>query len=176
MNAVLEAIGKFLSSWKPWVVVAPWEKGVRVRLGKTATQLEPGFHLRIPVLDRVVLINTRLRTVTTSSVSTSSKRIGFATVRRAIVGYLINEPLRALESYNNPQQAICAIAQGAMASGVAQHACREHLRGETDGAGLEIVFVHYSEDVEIRAFRLLQAEWAVDANDQQHGNEPVVRY
>jgi hypothetical protein len=50
VKQIIEAL-KGLLVW--WVTVAPWERALRVRLGKRVTLLGPGVHLRIPVADRV---------------------------------------------------------------------------------------------------------------------------
>jgi len=176
VNAVLEAIGKFLSSWKPWVVVAPWERGVRVRLGKVAVQLDPGFHLRIPVLDRVLLVNTRLRVTTTAQVTIAGSSPAKVRVRMANIGFLIVSPLDAIAHYNNPQSAVTAYAQAEMSAGLAADEVMVAIKAKLSGSGIEIEFLRYQDDVEIRAYRLLQGTWCTESSDQMHGNEPVVRY
>lgn len=176
MNAVFEAIGKFLSSWKPWVVVSPWERGVRIRFGRTATQLDPGIHLRIPVLDRVVLVNTRLRTTTTAASTLPTSAANRVRVVSAVVGYVISEPLKALLVYNNPQQSVCAFVQAEVARGLSCDDCLAAVRCRVENTGLSVEFLSYIENVEVRAYRLLQTTWSVDASDQGHGNESVVRY
>jgi hypothetical protein len=175
VNAVLEALGKFFSSWKPWVVVAPWERGVRVRLGKRARQLEPGFHFRIPVLDRVLLVNTRLRVTTTAQVTrpAAGNRVR---VTMALVGFSIKDPLRAIERYNDPANALSGLVIAEMSLGSDARKCQEAIAEQTRDTGVAIEFIRYSDDVEVRAYRLLQASWCTESTDQKHGNEPVVRY
>ena len=54
------------SLWRPfqwWVVVAQWELGLRIRLGKKTKALNPGIHFRIPFLDRIYIQSARLRTI-----------------------------------------------------------------------------------------------------------------
>lgn len=55
----------FAKPFQWWVVVGPWEQGLRIRLGKTAANLAPGIHFRIPFLDRVHVQSVRLRTIWT---------------------------------------------------------------------------------------------------------------
>lgn len=63
--------------FKWWVVIASWEQGLRVRLGKTTTRLDPGIHFRIPFLDRTYVQSTRLRIVNcpTQSISKRDKTV-----------------------------------------------------------------------------------------------------
>lgn len=44
----------------------PWEAALRVRLGRRVVMLGPGFHLRIPFLDRTFVRSVRLRTISDS--------------------------------------------------------------------------------------------------------------
>lgn len=62
---------------KWWVVVAPWEQGIRVRLGKEALKLDPGLHFRIPFLDRIYVQSIRLRIITSGirTFSTSDNKV-----------------------------------------------------------------------------------------------------
>lgn len=68
--AVLRAMSKPL---KWWIVIAEWEQGLRVRLGKHSDRLTPGVHLRIPWLDRIYVQSDRLRTMTSSGITGRSK-------------------------------------------------------------------------------------------------------
>ena len=62
MNFLSQIFG-FFKSFQCWVTIAPWEMGLRIRLGKTATVLQPGPHWRIPFLDRIFVQPVRLRTI-----------------------------------------------------------------------------------------------------------------
>ncbi len=74
LTAVFQAMSQPL---KWWVVVAPWEQGIRVRLGKEALKLDSGPHFRIPFLDRVYVQSVRLRIVSsgTRTLSTPDNKI-----------------------------------------------------------------------------------------------------
>lgn len=48
MQQFIAWLSGVLNSWKFWIVIAPWEVGVRIRLGRKAVALGPGLHLRIP--------------------------------------------------------------------------------------------------------------------------------
>ena len=74
LSQLLQAAAKPLV-W--WVVVAPWEQAVLVRMGKRARQLSPGTHFRIPFLDRVYLTCVRKRVTreTCMSVMTKDRKV-----------------------------------------------------------------------------------------------------
>ena len=44
-----------------WVVITPWEQGVRVRMGRYETLLTAGLHLKLPIVDKVYKQPIRLR-------------------------------------------------------------------------------------------------------------------
>lgn len=84
-----------------WVVIATWEMGVRVRLGKTAHELRPGFHLRIPFIDRVYVQTTRTRTTSSTGLTVTTRDRKNLTVSLA-VEYAVASVLRLYETMANP--------------------------------------------------------------------------
>jgi hypothetical protein len=178
VNQLLEAIGRVLASWKPWVVVAPWEIGVRVRLGRVAASLLPGPHLRIPVLDRVVLVNTRLRIGQTPTLTLECEDQRHVRVLSAIVGYAILDPVLAILAYNYPGQSINGLAMAAMARNLDAAGCLEEMRREVGPHGIEVRFVEFVERVEVRALRLLNSQWSTEVSrgDSSDGLPPVSSY
>lgn len=50
-----------------WVIVQPDEIGVHTRCGRNPRELAPGFHLRWPIIDRVILPNVKEKVVDTRS-------------------------------------------------------------------------------------------------------------
>ena len=77
MSWFTTALQSMTRLFKWWVVVACWEQGVRVRLGKNSKRLDPGVHFRIPFLDRIYVQSTRLRVINcpTQSISTRDKNV-----------------------------------------------------------------------------------------------------
>lgn len=75
MNALTDLLYRFGGLFRWWVVVAPWEEAVRVRLGKHMAVLGPGVHLRIPAADRVFRQSVRRRfsSVPTQAVTTRDR-------------------------------------------------------------------------------------------------------
>src|SRR5467141_2687015 len=62
----------FAQPFQWWIVIAPWEQGLRVRIGKIAAELGPGIHFRIPFFDRIYVQSIRLRTIMRSNQTVSS--------------------------------------------------------------------------------------------------------
>jgi regulator of protease activity HflC (stomatin/prohibitin superfamily) len=72
MEALLSWLSNVWESLTPWVIIDPWEKGIRVRLGRWIKDVGPGVHICLPFIDsvealnvlpqRIVLPNQSLRT------------------------------------------------------------------------------------------------------------------
>ena len=173
MEQLIAWLSRIVNSWKFWVVVAPWEVGVLVRLGKRARALQPGPHWRFPFLDQITLVNTRLRVLTTPAVTirNGSDGNGLARVRRATVGYVIHDPLVALQRYNRPEAAIMGLLQAKLATdkpGTGLGSAFEELESN----GLRVVFTQLVEDVDVPTLRLLQGGsdvWGSEAPMPVHG-------
>lgn len=159
MNSVLEYISRLLSQWKFWVIVPAWDIGIRTRLGKAVTKLEPGPHLRIPLLDEIVLVNTRQRVTSTPCVTLQGSRPGYSRVRSATISYRIVDPVRAVMHYSAMDSTIYCIVQAALAGQSEIGVIEDTLRKEMGGKGIEVDFLRLVEDVEVRTIRLLNENW-----------------
>lgn len=156
MNQLLEWLSRLFSSWKFWIVVPPWDIGVRVRLGKVAASLSPGPHLRIPMLDEIVLINTRLRITSAPSITMPGTRSGMARVVAATAGFFVSDPVVAMSKYAYPDGAVAAYLATEAARCQTVERCQEAMIKAFDDGGIKIAFVRYTEDVEVKTLRLLQ--------------------
>lgn len=175
MNQLLEWLSHLFQSWKFWIVVAPWESGVRIRLGRVARNLAPGPHWRIPFLDQITLINTRLRIASTPPV-TMPAGPGKVRMTSATVGYRIADPNAAMLRYSHPETAVLSLTQAEIASGVKAELAFERMRTALGGHGIAVEFVRYVEDVEVRAYRLLNNHWGLSQGDAAEPVGHVERY
>lgn len=154
MEQLIAWLSRLFGSWKPFVVVAPWEVAVLVRLGRQAGALGPGPHWRIPFLDQVTLVNTRLRVSTTPPVTMGNGRAGYARVQRANIGYVVHDPVAAVSAYNQPEAAVIGLMQAKLAGG---HGVDDAL-AELERNGVHIVWHELVEDASIRTLRLIQGD------------------
>lgn len=102
-----------------WVTIAPWEQGVRVRLGKTSKILRPGIHLKVPWLDRVYVVSTRLRMISdqgTTMMSADSKPVNV----KIAVQFCVANVQQLMESIANPEDTIITRVQVAVAAIIAK--------------------------------------------------------
>jgi regulator of protease activity HflC (stomatin/prohibitin superfamily) len=172
VNQLLEWISRLFGSWKFWVVIAPWDIGIRVRLGKKAARLDPGPHWRIPFFDEVTLVNTRLRISGTPPITIQGENGKCRTITLS-VGFFIRDPLLAVMQFDYPATAVQGYAQAQAARLVPEEECMDELQAVFETAGVEIAFVRYVEDVEAQTIRLLQNSWSVHAGGDQYAGPSV---
>lgn len=169
MQEFLAWLSRVLNSWKFWIVVAPWEIGVLVRLGKRASSLAPGLHWRIPFLDVIVLVNTRLRIdgtppITIETGDGSRNRTKYIS---AVVGYQVTDPLKSMLKFGLPQSAVICKAQSEIASTKSEEGATQALQSYFDeDSGITIVFVRFVENVEVRTYRILNGvAWTMSGHE-----------
>lgn len=168
-------LSQALTSWKFWVVIPPWDVGVRVRLGRKAVALDPGPHFRIPFVDEITLVNTRVRFATPPPVTLAGEGTRCRMVS-VLVGFSIAAPLRAMLRYEDPRVAVMAFAQANAAQGRSAEEALERLREQFADAGVKVEFVEYTEDVEAQAIRLLQNQWGIANDGPPRGFGDAPRY
>ena len=61
MNEVQQFLEYVFNAFKIWVIVQPWETGLRVRAGKKVKNLSKGMYFRLPYFDSVYIQESRLR-------------------------------------------------------------------------------------------------------------------
>ncbi len=66
-------IGFALFALKPFAIINSGEVGIKVRTGKfDDNPLQPGLHFYIPVFQKIIPVNTRIRLITYSNARTST--------------------------------------------------------------------------------------------------------
>lgn len=181
MTGILQWLTNLVQQIKVWITVRPWERAVRVRLGKNVKVLEPGIHLRIPIVDEAILFNNRLRiaafpgqTLTT----TDGRTVSIA----GNVGFRIADPLAAMLSLQQPEYSCAAIVQTSVASYVTTRALEEIEAGdlqafaktelENMSGGLAIEYVSLTDFAIVnRTFRVLGDEWRPSTKPDGHDKD-----
>lgn len=143
----------------------PWERGIRVRLGKTQTLLNPGTYLKLPLIDKVFVESVRMRymgvpmqTVTSKDGKTLSIIIS--------VGYCISDIQQLYNTIYSVNATISNIVMGQVSQFVAEnnlHDClpakiEDHCTknlSETD-YGLGEVSIKVIGFAVVRTYRLIQ--------------------
>jgi len=75
---ILLVIAFGLFAFKPFTIINSGEVGIKINTGKFEdTPLHPGLHFFVPVLQKIVPVNTRIRLITYSDVSTGALGDGY---------------------------------------------------------------------------------------------------
>lgn len=154
-----------------WVVVYPYERGVRLRLGKFHAVLEPGFHWCLPLkLDRVLTIDVVIRTLrlgAQSLVTNDAKHV----VVNSVVTCEIFDPRKALLEVEAIEHVIDDGCSGLIAAFVADNdleyivqCCADpdaeliaECQENAAAYGVRIIRVQFTDVSPSRTFRLLNS-------------------
>lgn len=171
MTSVRELFREFGNLFRWWVMVAPWEQAVRVRMGKHVRVLQAGAHLRIPFVDRVFrqTIRRRYATVPTQTITT---RDGRTVTVSGTIGYEIHDVGRLYDTLHHAQEALQSEAQGIVARFIAARdyedcqpdAIEEHVPkamdlGRYGMGGLELFVTDYAAPLTVRLIQGAPKDW-----------------
>jgi regulator of protease activity HflC (stomatin/prohibitin superfamily) len=173
MNGLFEWLTKILGDVAPWVIVRPWERCVRIRLGKHVELLDSGIHWRVPVVHEAIIVNTRLR-ISSIPLQTLTSQDGKTVTMGAQIGYRITDPLAVMQALQQPEMSCPALALGAITDyvlarpaseitlGGLREAVSAALAAETEG--LTVAFVRVRDFAIVRTYRLMQEHWQAETS------------
>lgn len=105
MTAIQEMLRSVGGLFRWWVIVAPWEQAVRVRLGNRVRVLTAGIYLRVPGLDRVYLQSVRRRMCSIPTQILTTKDGKPLTISGAI-GYCIRDIGKLYDTLHHAEDTI----------------------------------------------------------------------
>lgn len=118
----MQWVGQLITSaarpFQLWIVVAPWEAALRIRLGKVAAELGPGIHVRVPFVDRIYRQSLRLRAISDSGL-TMTTRDGRPLTVAVVVEYGIENLSRLYMELANPETMLIGRVGGLVGQRVA---------------------------------------------------------
>jgi regulator of protease activity HflC (stomatin/prohibitin superfamily) len=168
MASLFQWIIDLLKELRVWVTVLPWEKCVRVRLGKFATELEPGYHWKWPGIDKVWPVNNRTR-FTSFPVQSLTTKDGLTLHIAGLIGFSITEPLLAMQNLAQPESSCSAMTMAIVSSHVPQHDFAELDKAELEAEvlgqlrlsapGIKFEFVSLTDWAQGPTFRMLKESW-----------------
>jgi regulator of protease activity HflC (stomatin/prohibitin superfamily) len=122
LDKLLELLQHVWASLLPFVVLAPYEQGVQLRLGKFKRVLsEPGFYWCLPFnLDVVLKDNVVARTSRLTGLSTTTSD-GHSVAFEAVVTWSISDVRKALLEINDLDDAIADTCAGALGTELANN-------------------------------------------------------
>lgn len=102
-----------------WIVIAPWEAALRVRLGRRVTKLGAGVHLRIPFFDAIYKQSIRLRVCNLPTQTTMTQDRKPLTIG-ATIGYSVENIELLYQRLHHAEDTLLNLAMQALAEIVAQ--------------------------------------------------------
>ena len=128
IRELIHQIGR-LFTW--FVLVAPWEQALRVRLGRRVRLLGPGVYVSVPFFDRVYRqsVRRRLSLIYPQVVTT---RDGQAVTLGASIGYKIVDLLKLYDTLHDASSTIECEAAAHIAAYVASSAYDECTPGNVE--------------------------------------------
>lgn len=109
MGQVKELFEYLFNLVKIWVIIQPWQQGIRVRFGKNKKLLNAGVHFKIPYFDSVYVQETRLRMVNLPIQTISCQDKQTVTLNGAI-GYVITDIEKLYSTLYHPETTIMNMA------------------------------------------------------------------
>ncbi len=165
MNWVKDLIDYIAKLFTWWVVVMPWEQGIRVTLGKKLTLLNEGVYLKLPLIHTVFTQEKRLR-VLNLPIQTITSRDGLPLTISCSVGYCIEDIIKLYNTLYHPDMTIGNI----VASNISTYVSNIQLKdcspkgiedsvnssiGKTD-YGLKFEYIKVINFASVKTFRLIQ--------------------
>lgn len=111
---IIQQIQQFLSNLlKWWVILTPWQQGVRVRFGKHVKLLHTGIHLKLPLVDIVYMQPIRVRSHYIED-QTITLKCGKTITIASSLQYEIDDLLKLYDTLHNAHDTIEQKVKGAI--------------------------------------------------------------
>ena len=171
MNQVQKFIEYIINAVKIWVIIQPWEQGIRVRNGKKIKRLYQGIYFKIPYFDSVYVQEIRLR-VKEMPIQTVSSKDGKTITLNSAIGYSITNIEKLYQTLYMPEVTLQNIAMSANAEIISntnaiditpekiEKAVLERLNA--DDYGLKFKYFKITNYAVVRTFRLIQDHSWID--------------
>ena len=115
MNQVQQFFEYIFNAVKIFIIVQPWQTGIRVRNGNKIKQLEKGIYFRIPYFDSVFVQESRLRVCEVPIQTLTSKDLKTLTISSSL-GYSLRNIEILYDTLYHPEETLQNIAMSEVAS------------------------------------------------------------
>jgi hypothetical protein len=150
-----------------WVIIAPWQQGVRVRFGKRTKLLQPGVHFKLPLFDVVYMQPIRLRAQYVGS-QTMTTADGKAISLASAIQYEITDLLMLYRTLHDVHDTIEQQVQGVLGGYIYSQrlgdlkpcSAEKHLVDSLDLSqyGLKVHNFKLTNFAVVRTYRLISGE------------------
>jgi regulator of protease activity HflC (stomatin/prohibitin superfamily) len=165
MNQVKDFFEYIFNAIKIWIIVQPWQTGIRVRSGKNIKKLAGGIYFRLPYFDSVFIQENRLRVVSMPIQTLTSKDIKTITINGA-VGYTIIDIEKLYQTLYHPETTIANITMSEVADFIFRNNLESINPNTIEKAvisklnkeyfGLKFEYFRITNFAVVRTFRLIQ--------------------
>lgn len=165
MNQIKDFFEYIFNSIKIWIIVQPWQQGIRVRKGSTIKKLSGGIYFRIPYIDSIYIQETRLRVASLPIQTLTSKDLKTVTLSGSI-GYSIRDLETLYNSLYHPETTISNMAMSEMSDFVFKNniadinpSCIEEAvlaKLNAENYGLHFEYFRITSFAVVRTLRLIQ--------------------
>jgi hypothetical protein len=105
MNNISNFINQIVSFFKFWIIIQPWESGLRVRAGKNVKTLNGGMHFIIPYLDSVYVQSIRKR-ITSFPIQTLTTKDDKNITLSGAIGYSVSDIKQLYNTLHQPESTL----------------------------------------------------------------------
>ena len=165
MNIFKDLIDYITKLFTWWVVINPWEQGIRVTLGKKLLLLDKGIWLKLPLIHSIYIQEKRLRVINLP-IQTVSTKDGKALTISCSVGYAIQDILKLYNTLYQPDTTIATIVTSKVSEFILTHTLEEcnpleleqYINKEVEKLdyGLKYEYVRIINFASVRTFRFIQ--------------------
>lgn len=165
MNQVQQLFEYIFNAVKIFIIVQPWETGIRVRNGKKIKKLNKGIYFRIPYFDSVFIQESRLR-ISEIPIQTLTSKDSKTITLNSSLGYSIKDIEILYQTLYHPETTLKNIAMSEVANFVFSKDIKDintklledvvlKKLAEKD-YGIEFKYFKIMNFAVIRAYRLIQ--------------------
>jgi regulator of protease activity HflC (stomatin/prohibitin superfamily) len=181
MNQVKEFLEYVFNVFKIWIIVQPWEQGIRVRCGNKTKRLYSGIYFRIPYLDSTYVQECRIRSMSICLQTLTTKDLKTVTINSALV-YQIVDVEKLYKTLYHPEATISNMAMSEISDFVFKNNLTDvnpqaiekwvMSKLKADDFGLKFEALRITNFASVRTFRLIQdgqswTENRIDMNEKK---------
>lgn len=165
MGQLKEFFEYIFNAIKIWIIVQPWQTGIRVRCGKRTKLLKNGIYFRIPYFDSVYIQESRLRVTEMSIQTLTSKDLKTITLNSSF-GYSIVNINTLYNTLYQPEKTLQNIAMSEIADYIWTHSLNEITpeliessvmsKLSANDYGLKFEYFRITNFAVVRTYRLIQ--------------------
>lgn len=175
MNQIKDFFEYIFNAIKIWVIIQPWQQGLRVRNGVGIRELKGGIYFKLPYFDSIYVQEDRLRVVSLPIQTLTSKDVKTITLSSSI-GYSIVSIKQLYQSLYHPETTISNMAMSEISDFIFTNALKDITpakleevvlaRLNAENYGLKFEYFKITSFAIVTTYRLIQDQsWLSEGLD-----------